>query len=329
MDEMPILTVRNAKKYFRARRSGELASMFTPPAWVKAVDGVDLSIRRGEIHGLAGESGCGKSTLALCVLGLYPLTNGSVTFDGRDIAKCTPQEVRQLRRDIQIVFQDPFSSMNPRLTVFGLISHPFRVHGVCRTSQELRQRVEELMERCGLPLHFANRYPHELSGGELQRVAVARALALTPKFIVADEPVSALDVSIRAQILNLLLELREGYNLTYLFVSHDLSVLRHICDRVSVMYLGKIVEAAPTVELFDNPLHPYTRALLSAVPVPDPTVQVRRILLQGELPSPSNPPRGCRFSTRCSECLPRCRDETPQEREVSDGHSVYCHLYSS
>ena len=294
---------------------------------VKAVDGVTLRIDRGDTLGLVGESGCGKSTVGRAMLRLYEPTGGRIIFEGNDLTKLSESQLRPLRRRMQMVFQDPFASLNPRHSVGRTISEPVRVHGIA-TGAEADARVREILEVVGLPPDAANRYPHEFSGGQRQRVGLARALALNPSLIVCDEPVSALDVSIQAQIVNLLEHLQQEFGLTYLFIAHDLAVVRHISDRIAVMYLGKIVEVAPADDLYDHPLHPYTLTLLSAVPIPDPAVERTRtsIRVQGDLPSPANPPTACRFHTRCPFVQPeRCRDEEPLLREL-DGHLVACHF---
>jgi oligopeptide transport system ATP-binding protein len=319
-----ILSVRNLKKHFPIT-SGLIIQRQVGA--VRAVDGVDFDVYRGETLGLVGESGCGKSTTGRTILQLYRPTEGSVTFEGQELTTMKGEELRAMRREMQIIFQDPFASLNPRMTVGNIVGEPMRIHNL-KKGAELREYTENLLEKVGLNPFYINRYPHEFSGGQRQRIGIARALALNPSFIVADEPISALDVSIQAQVVNLLEDLQDEFGLTYLFIAHDLSMVRHICDRVAVMYLGKIVELAPTDELYDNPLHPYTQALLSAVPVPDPTVEAsrQRILLPGDLPSPANPPVGCNFNTRCPVRFDYChRDPDPELVEVSPGHWVACH----
>jgi peptide/nickel transport system ATP-binding protein len=294
---------------------------------IKAVDDVTFEIRRGETLGLVGESGCGKSTVGRAILRLYKPTAGRIVFDGEDITNCSEGELRPLRRRMQVIFQDPFSSLNPRHSVGRIVGEPMRVHGLVGR-RGLAARVRELLQTVGLPADAGSRFPHEFSGGQRQRIGIARALGLNPDFIVADEPVSALDVSIQAQIINLLEQLQTEFALTYLFIAHDLAVVRHISDRIAVMYLGTIVEISPAGELYENPLHPYTIALLSAVPIPDPEVESKRvtILLPGDLPSPANPPDACRFHTRCPYIQPtRCTTEVPPLRKLSDGHVVACH----
>jgi peptide/nickel transport system ATP-binding protein len=294
---------------------------------VKAVDGVTFSIERGETVGLVGESGCGKSTLGRAILRLYKPTSGRITFDGQDITKASENDLHAVRRKMQMVFQDPYASLNPRHSVGRIVGEPLRAHHVT-SGKELDVRVRELLGVVGLPVDAANRYPHEFSGGQRQRIGLARALALNPDFLVCDEPVSALDVSIQAQIINLLESLQGDFGLTYLFIAHDLAVVRHISDRIIVMYLGKIVEVAPANDLYENPLHPYTITLLSAIPIPDPEVERNRrpIRVEGDLPSPANPPAACRFHTRCPFVQPtRCADEEPLLREL-DGHQIACHF---
>ena len=295
---------------------------------VRAVDGVSFHVVRGETLGLVGESGCGKSTTGRTILQLYRPTEGSVKFEGEELSTMTGNDLRQMRRKMQIIFQDPFASLNPRMTVGSIVSEPLQIHKIHTNKKERQQYVEQLLERVGLNPYFINRYPHEFSGGQRQRIGIARALALQPSFIVADEPISALDVSIQAQVVNLMEELQDEFGLTYLFIAHDLSMVRHICDRVAVMYLGKIVELGPVDEVYDNPQHPYTQALLSAVPVPDPMVEEnrQRIIITGDLPSPANPPTGCNFNTRCPVAFDLCFQEPdPPLIEVRPKHYVSCH----
>jgi peptide/nickel transport system ATP-binding protein len=320
----PLVELEHLKIYFPIR-SGLVLDRHVGD--VKAVDDVSLEIRRGETLGLVGESGCGKSTVGRAILRLYEPTAGRIVFDGTDITNLNEQELRPLRRRMQIVFQDPFASLNPRHSVGRIVGEPLRTHGIS-TGRDAGKRVRELLEIVGLPQDAASRYPHEFSGGQRQRIGLARAIALNPDFVVADEPVSALDVSIQAQIVNLLEDLQREFDLTYLFIAHDLAVVRHISDRIAVMYLGSIVEVSPAAELYESPLHPYTISLLSAVPIPDPEVELARetILLAGDLPSPANPPRACRFHTRCPYVQPTlCRDEAPPLRELAPGHTVACH----
>jgi oligopeptide transport system ATP-binding protein len=295
---------------------------------VKAVDGITFQVKRGETLGLVGESGCGKSTAGRSILQLYKPTGGEVKFNGTDLTKLDGGEMRRMRRYLQMIFQDPYASLNPRMTVGSIVSEPMQIHNLVPKDQR-NARVRELLETVGLNPYFANRYPHEFSGGQRQRIGVARALAANPDFIVADEPVSALDVSIQAQIINLMEDLQAEFNLTYLFIAHDLSVVRHISDRIAVMYLGVFVELADRDALLKDPLHPYTKALLSAVPIPDPVIEKRRerIILTGDVPSPINPPSGCRFHTRCPYVMPICKEYDPLFVDQGNGHFVACHLY--
>ena len=320
---VPLLEVRGLRMHFPVTE-GMIARRHIGD--VKAVDGVDLAIRRGETLGLVGESGCGKTTMGRCILRLEKPTAGEILYDGVDIAKLDRKELVALRRRIQVIFQDPYSSLNPRQKVGRIIGEPMMVHGVEKDARRRTDRVRELLSVCGLNPNFADRYPHEMSGGQRQRVGIARALALNPEFIVCDEAVSALDVSIQAQIINLLEDLRDKFNLTYLFIAHDLSVVRHLCQRVAVMYLGRVVELAECDELFDHPLHPYTKALLGAVPVPDPTVEAERAFqpVRGEVPSPINPPPGCVFHPRCPIAVEQCRQVRPELRELRPGHWAGC-----
>ena len=292
---------------------------------VKAVDGVTLEIRRGEILGLVGESGCGKSSLGRCILQLIRPTAGNVLYRGEDITKLNKEQMRQMRRKMQLIFQDPYASLNPRMTVLELIMAPLEAFGI-GTMEERVQRVKEIMELVGMPENMMNRDPHEFSGGQRQRIVIARALVLNPEFVVCDEPVSALDVSVRAQVLNLIQELKKKKHLTYMFISHDLSVVKYISDRIAVMYLGRIVEIAEKNELYNNPQHPYTKALLSAIPIPDVDNKMKREILTGDVPSPLNPPSGCYFHTRCKYATERCKTECPALHDVGNGHMVACHL---
>ena len=317
-----LLSVRELRKYFPIR--GGLLGR--PVGYVRAVDGVSFDVRRGETLGLVGESGCGKSTTGLAALRLIEPTAGQVLFEGRDVTGFGKQELRQFRRHAQIVFQDPYASLNPRMAVGDILAEPLMLHAIASGAERAR-RVEKLLRVVGLGPQHARRYPHEFSGGQRQRIGIARALAVEPKLVVCDEPVSALDVSIQSQILNLLVELQQELGLTYLFIAHGLNVIKHISDRIGVMYLGKIVEMADGGELIDRPLHPYTKTLLSAIPVPRPNAKKARIILEGDVPSPANPPAGCRFHTRCPERLPVCSEQEPAFRDVG-GRWVACHLVS-
>ncbi len=321
-DPLPLLAVRDLKKHFSVT-GGFLAREIDR---VHAVDGVSLEIKPGETLGLVGEFGCGKSTTGRCIMRLIEPSSGEIWFEGRDVMRLEGRELRSLRRDMQIIFQDPFASLNPRHTVGGIIGEALIIHRLAKTRHELDDRVVELLETVGLRADALNRFPHEFSGGQRQRIGIARALAVQPKLIVCDEPVSALDVSIQAQVINLLEDLQEKFRLTYLFIAHDLSVVEHISDRVAVMYLGRVVEIAPARELYDNPRHPYTEALLSAVPIPDPKVKRNRIVLQGDVPNPLSPPSGCYFRTRCPLAEKRCAEEAPMLRQAAGGHWVACHV---
>ncbi|MCR8996934.1 ABC transporter ATP-binding protein [Brevibacillus laterosporus] len=318
-----LLVVNRLKKYYPIT-GGVFAREIGA---VKAVDDVSFRVKRGETLGLVGESGCGKSTTGRSILRLIEPTSGEVLFEGKNVARMKREEVREIRKDMQIIFQDPFASLNPRHTVGKILEEPLIVHGI-NSSKERSKRVHELLEVVGLSSYHAGRYPHQFSGGQRQRIGIARALILNPKLIVADEPVSALDVSVQSQVLNLMQDLQKEFNLTYLFIAHDLSVVRHISDRVGVMYLGRIAELADKDELYTNPLHPYTKALLSAVPVADPDKKQERIILQGDLPSPANPPSGCTFHTRCPHVMDVCREKRPEMLASRENHLVACHLYS-
>ena len=316
-----LLEVRDLKKWFPI--TGGILSRVV--ANVQAVDGVSFDIYKGETLGLVGESGCGKTTTGRLILRLIEPTSGSVHFEGTDVLALRGEDMRRLRRQMQIIFQDPYASLNPRMTIGDIIGEPLEIHGVAR-GKEKEKRVSELLERVGLRAAHARRFPHEFSGGQRQRIGIARALALNPKLIICDEPVSALDVSIQSQVLNLLKELQTEFGLTYLFIAHGLHVVKHVSDRVGVMYLGKLVEVADSKALFDNPQHPYTEALLSAIPVPDPTAKRERIVLEGDVPSPVHPPNGCRFNTRCPYVMDICRQVEPVLTDLGGGHQVACHL---
>lgn len=322
-DPQYILQVKGLKKYFPIK-GGMLNKTV---GYVKAVDGVTFNLKRGTTMGLVGESGCGKTTTGRTILRLSgEKTGGQVLFNGQEVYDLSAKEMRDMRTKMQIIFQDPFSSLQPRMPVGEIIGEAVREHGLV-PKEEFDDYIDKVMDDCGLQSFHKDRYPHEFSGGQRQRICIARALALKPEFIVCDEPVSALDVSIQAQIINLLKELQEQYKFTYLFISHDLSVVEHISDTVGVMYLGNLVEYGATEDIFKNPLHPYTKALFSAIPVPDPTAKMNRIVLEGSIPSPANPPAGCKFHTRCAQCMEQCKTEVPEQREIEPGHFVVCHLY--
>lgn len=322
-DPQYILMVNNLKKYFPIKK-GFISHTV---GHVKAVDGVTFNLKRGTTMGLVGESGCGKTTTGRTILRLSgEKTAGQVLFNGKEVYDLSNKELRDLRTKMQIIFQDPFSSLQPRMPVGEIIGEAVREHHLVSKS-EYNDYIDKVMDDCGLQSFQKDRYPHEFSGGQRQRICIARALALNPEFVVCDEPVSALDVSIQAQIINLLKELQEKRNLTYLFISHDLSVVEHISDSVGVMYLGNLVEYGTTEEIFNNPLHPYTQALFSAIPIPDPTSKMNRIVLEGSIPSPANPPKGCKFHTRCSKCSEICKHKAPVQKEIEPGHYVVCHLY--
>jgi oligopeptide transport system ATP-binding protein len=320
--QTPLLSARDIKKYFTIK--GGIFSREVDR--VHAVDGVTFDIAAGETLGLVGESGCGKSTTGRCILRLIEPSSGEIWFQGQDVTRLDGEALRAMRRDMQIIFQDPFASLNPRHTVAGIIGEALIIHGLAKNRHELDDRVSQLLETVGLQPDHRHRFPHEFSGGQRQRIGIARALAVQPKLIICDEPVSALDVSIQAQVINLLEELQEKFSLTYLFIAHDLSVVEHISDRVAVMYLGRVVEIAPARELYDNPRHPYTEALLSAVPIPDPRLKRKRIVLQGDVPNPIRPPSGCHFHTRCPIAVARCSVESPRLERSGEGHWVACHL---
>jgi len=321
-----LIKVENLKKFFQISKRG----IFSGKEFVKAVDRISFEIYTGETLGLVGESGCGKSTLGRTVLRLHEPTAGKVIFAGKNIFELNRNEVQQLRKEMQIVFQDPSASLNPRMTVGEIVAEPMRIHGVTN-EKEIKKRIEHLLDVVGLSTRHARRYPHEFSGGQRQRIGIARSLVLNPKFIVCDEPVSALDASIQSQIINLLQELQEEFKLTYLFIAHDLAVIKHISNRVGVMYLGKLVEIAGSEQIYEKARHPYTRALISAIPIPDPEIKTERLLLEGDVPSPINVPKGCSFYTRCPNCMPQCQQEIPQLKNIDTTgqrvHMVACHLY--
>ena len=319
-----ILRVEHLKKYF------PIATDFfgRPTAHLRAVDDISFSLEKGKTIGIVGESGCGKTTLGRTILKLYDITDGEIYFEGKNITKITKSAMKKHRTDMQLIFQDPYSSLSPRMTVGNIIAEAVREHKIV-PKDEVRAYVLDIMQKCGLRPQFYDRYPHEFSGGQRQRICIARALAVKPKLVICDEPVSALDVSIQAQIINLLKELQNKMGLTYVFISHDLSVVKYITDRILVMYLGNMMEMGDTEGIFNNPLHPYTQALFSAVPVPDPDIKMNRIILEGDIPSPANPPSGCKFHTRCSRCMGVCAAKAPRYVEVEPGHHVACHLYEA
>ena len=322
VEEKVLLEVKQLKKYFPVK-----AGVFKKTVgYVKAVDEISFYIKEGETLGLVGESGCGKSTTGATILRLEEATSGEVKYQGKDVLGLNKKEMREMRKEMQIIFQDPYASLNPRMTVADIVGEPLDIHNLVNNKKERNERVRELLDSVGLTAEQMNRYPHEFSGGQRQRIGVARALAVSPKLIIADEPVSALDVSIQAQVINILQDLQREYGLTYLFIAHDLSVVKHISDRVAVMYLGKIVEMTGKEDLYNNPLHPYTQSLLSAIPIPDPTVNNERIILEGDVPSPVNPPSGCRFHPRCPKAMEVCSEAVPEFKEYDDGHFAACHL---
>lgn len=323
MSSENILEVKNLKKHFPIK-----AGVFQKVAGhVKSVDGVSFNIKRGQTFGLVGESGCGKTTIGRTILRLTEPTEGEAILNGKDIFKMSSKELQKIRPEIQIIFQDPYSSLDPRMPVGEIIGEAVRQHNIVPKS-EYREYILKIMEDCGLRPYHIDRYPHEFSGGQRQRICIARALALNPSLIIADEPVSALDVSIQAQIINLMKDLQVKRNISYLFISHDLSVIRYISDVIGVMYLGNLVEMASKDEIFDNPMHPYTKSLLSAIPLPDPDAKMNRTILEGDLPSPANPPVGCKFNTRCPECMEICKKEQPKLRIIGNDHKIACHLYN-
>lgn len=317
-----LLKVEGLKQYYKTHNG-----MFGHVGYVKAVDGVDFEVYKGEVFGIVGESGCGKSTLGKAICKLIQPTEGKIYIDGHEIAGYSNKKMQPVRKAVQMVFQDPYASLNPRMSIRDIIAEPLIIHGLAKTKADIDEKVVKLLRQVGLDDYHANRYPHEFSGGQRQRIGIARALAVQPKLIIADEPVSALDVSIQSQVLNLMNQLKKEYDLTYIFIAHDLSVVEHISDRVGVMYLGNFVEVGDKKSLYKEPLHPYTKALLSAVPIPDPKAKKERIILEGSIPSALNPPSGCKFHTRCPQCMERCKTDPPKRYQVSDEHFVYCHLY--
>ena len=319
-----LLEVRNLKKHFVVGTS----FFGKPTKWLKAVDNVSFSLKKGKTLGIVGESGCGKTTMGRTILRLYDVTDGEIWFKGKEVSKISNREFDKLRPNMQMIFQDPYASLSPRLTVGEIIGEAARQHGLV-SKANYRDYVLEVMKTCGLQPHYFERYPHEFSGGQRQRICIARALALKPELVICDEPVSALDVSIQAQIINMLKELQKELGLTYVFISHDLSVVKHISDEVGVMYLGNMVEYGEKEQIFNNTLHPYTKALFSAVPVPNPHVKMNRVILKGDIPSPVNPPKGCKFHTRCEQCMEICKGIPPKYKEVEKGHFCACHLYNS
>ena len=318
----PLLQVKHLKKYFEINKS----FFKKERKFLRAVDDVSFDLYAGKTVGIVGESGCGKTTMGRTVLRLYDATEGEILFMGKDLAKLKGEELRKLRPNFQMIFQDPYSSLSPRLPVGEIIGEAVRVHNIV-SKEEYKDYIIDVMKKCGLQPHYFERYPHEFSGGQRQRICIAKALALKPKFVICDEPVSALDVSIQAQVINLFKDLQEQLGIAYIFISHDLSVVEHISDEVGVMYLGSMVEYACKKDLFDNPMHPYKQALFSAVPVPDPDVKMQRVILEGDIPSPANPPKGCKFHTRCRECMDVCKEVTPAFRDYGNGHFVACHKY--
>lgn len=319
-----VLEVNALKKYFPIKEG----MLQRTVGYVRAVDGISFNIKRGTTMGLVGESGCGKTTVGRTILRLHEKSGGEVLFNGQEVHTLSRAQMRALRPKMQIIFQDPYSSLSPRLPIGEIVGEAVREHNIV-PKEEFNDYIDEIMSECGLQPYHRDRYPHEFSGGQRQRICIARALALNPEFVVCDEPVSALDVSIQAQIINLLRDLQEEHNLTYLFISHDLSVVEHISDTIGVMYLGSLVEFGSKEDIFREPLHPYTKALFSAIPIPDPNSKMNRIVLEGSIPSPANPPKGCKFHTRCKNCMEKCKTEAPQPKEIEPGHFVVCHLYDN